>query len=124
MTKIYDGAFGVGEAATGEDPLEGRQVYVADVDGNRVPMPMQTIWNSIVDFGYDGDHDEALEGLVVDGQIKVFRSETDDASDHEAAKPSNKKRQAADAVTKVSLQALVRIAPTVTARCMPCALRC
>lgn len=105
MTKIYDGACGAGEAAKGAELLEARTLFVADVDGNRVPMPMKSIWNTIVDFGYDGDHDEALEGLVVDGQIKVFRSETDDASDHEAAKPSKKQRQAADAVTKVSLLA-------------------
>ena len=105
MSKIYDGAWSAGEAAKGAELLEARTVFVADVDGNRVPMPMKSIWNTIVDFGYDGDHDEALEGLVVDGQIKVFRSETDDASDHEAAKPSKKQRQAADAVTKVSLLA-------------------
>jgi len=74
---IYDGAFGLGEVVKGEVMLGEREVHVADVDDNRVPMPMKDIWDAIVSFGYDGAHDDDKEGLVVNGQIKVFQSEED-----------------------------------------------
>ena len=100
MVKIYDGVFRAGAAASGEGIVAERYVNVGDRDGNRVPITMQAVWDPILGFfSDDGDAEDHVAGIVVDGTMSLFALGTEP----DTKVTAKRTRQGADPATKVSL---------------------
>ena len=98
MVKIFDGVFGASAAASGEGNVADWFVNVGDRDGNRVPITVQAVWDAILGFfSDDGDAEEHVAGIVVDGTISLFELATEEGT----RGPAKKTRQGADTATKV-----------------------
>lgn len=98
MVKIVDEVFGDGAAASGEGNVADRYVNVGDRDGNRVPITMQAVWDAILGFfSDDGDAEEHVAGVVVDGTMSLFALGTEPGTRATAKRT----RQGSDPAVKV-----------------------
>ena len=98
MVKIVDEVYGDGAAASGEGNVADRYVNVGDRDGNRVPITMQAVWDAIIGFfSDDGDAEEHVAGVVVDGTMSLFALGTEPGTRATAKRT----RQGSDPAIKV-----------------------
>lgn len=98
MEKIYNSTFGGGAEELADDELQSRRVEVTDVSGNRVPIPLRDVWETIGMY-FDDDEETGDNWQIHAGVMTIYKPASVAGQAGEGC--GKRQRAASDKPTKV-----------------------